>query len=88
MKTSSDVYFSAALMSLGYKLINVDRTDPRHMIFGFDIGEPNSLGAVGESVKHTNFEDIKLQWANEVLQVNARKYMESIKSLKSIIHSS
>jgi len=84
---TSDVYFSAALMSLGFKLVNVDRADPRHMIFSFASASENNLGDRAKSLEKAGFDAIKLQWTNEELQVNAFKFAESIKRLKSIIHS-
>ena len=83
MKTS-DVYLSAALLALGYKLEKVDRKDPRHMIFEF-IGQINS-GVLGELYK-VSIDEIETQWANRTLTVNAFDFAEAIKRMKSLIHS-
>ena len=32
-KETTDIYFTAAMLALGAKLENVDRSDPRHMVF-------------------------------------------------------
>ena len=92
MKTS-DVYLSAALLALGYKLEKVDRKDPRHMIFEF--GSPTPLSNIalydefGVRVPpYRNIDDIETQWANRTLTVNAFDFAEAIKRMKSLIHSS
>lgn len=84
MKTS-DVYLSAALLALGYKLNEIDRTDPRHMIFSF-VGNVTS-GELGNlAVKSLEF--VEREWANRSLTVNAFDFAEAIKRMKSLIHSS
>lgn len=87
MKSTSDVYFAATLLALGYKLEEVDRKDPRHMKFIFG-GKPSNLGAVQEEVDQTNLDNLETQWANRSLLVNAFDQAEAIKRMKSIIHSS
>lgn len=84
MKTSS-VYLAAALLSLNFKLENVDRKDPRHMVFEF-AGVAHS-GILGELVQGS-LQEVEKQWANKTLQVNAFDYAEAIQRMKSIIHSS
>lgn len=84
MKTS-DVYLSAALLALGYKLEKVDRKDPRHMVFEF-VGNIRT-GNLGEVIKNS-LEDVETQWANCTLVVNAFDFAEAIKRMKSLIHSS
>lgn len=84
MKTS-DVYLSAALLALGYKLEKVDRKDPRHMVFEF-VGNIRT-GNLGEVIKNS-LEDVETQWANRTLVVNAFDFAEAIKRMKSLIHSS
>ena len=87
MKTS-DVYLSAALLALNFKLEKVDRTDPRHMQFHFVGNEGGNLGSLGTEVSKQNLSTIENQWANRSLQVNAFDFAEAIKRMKSIIHSS
>lgn len=81
MKTS-DVYLSAALLSLGYKLVNVNRTDPRHMVFEFEMPE------LKENEVMLDIQSIETVWANRELQGNLFDFSEAIKRMKSIIHSS
>ena len=84
MKTS-DVYLSAALLALGYKLESVDRKDPRHMVFSFT--SITTSGNLGELTR-LNLEEIETFWANRTLTVNAFDFAEAIKRMKSLIHSS
>jgi hypothetical protein len=81
---TSDVYFAAALLSLGYKISNVDRSNPRHMVFEFT--PKVSTGTLGEMDK-TSLADIETQWVNRTLLLNGREFAESIKGMKSLIHS-
>jgi hypothetical protein len=84
MKTS-DVYLSAALLALGYKLSEIDRTDPRHMVFGFlAVAETGSLGELSKA----GLKYVETEWANRTLVVNAFDFAEAIKRMKSLIHSS
>jgi hypothetical protein len=87
MHKTSDVYFASALLSKNYKLCEVDRTDPRHMVFFFDYGDKSNLGQVHDSVLQENIDTIETQWVNRSLQVNAFDFAEAIKRMKSLIHS-
>jgi hypothetical protein len=88
MKTS-DVYLASALLASGYKLGNVNRSDPRHMVFEFFLPAPSeNLGQVGYAVNQQNLDQLETQWANRTLIVNAFDYSEAIKRMKSLIHSS
>lgn len=82
---TTDVYLSSALLSLGYKLDKVNRTDPRHMVFEFSA---ESTGNLKDSISEYNLGTVETQWANRTLQVNAFDYAEAIKRMKSLIHSS
>lgn len=83
MKTS-DVYLSAALLSLGYTLDRINRADPHHMIFEFSaIAKTGAL----DELSQAGMKEVELQWANKLLQVNAFEFAEAIKRMKSIIHS-
>ena len=87
---TSDVYFAAALLSLGYVLEKVDRTEPRHMQFHFGVkqnGDAN-LGDGLKTIRQAGFDDVKLQWTNKSLVVNAFEFADAIKRMKSTIHSS
>lgn len=84
MKTSS-IDLAAALMSLKYELVKVDRTDPRRMEFHFDA--PILSGNLGELSK-ASMEEVKLQLANKTLMLNAQDTFDAMRRLKSIIHSS
>lgn len=87
---TSDVYLSAALLALGYKLEKVDRKDPRHMVFEFggDGKSTNNFGVLTDSVARENLSAVETMWANRTLTVNAFDFAEAIKRMKSLIHSS
>lgn len=94
MLSTSDIYLAAALMSLGAKLEETDKEDPRHMVFDFALEPPKfdspALQAAVENGK-TEPDDIlkgyEKLWANSELMVNAVKFAEAIKRLKSIVHT-
>ena len=88
MKTS-DVYLASALLSLNYRLINIDRTNPKHMIFEFGHFESNNnMGKVGEELIKENLNNVEKAWANRTLVGNLNDFAEAIKRMKSLIHSS
>jgi len=87
MKRTTDVYFGAILLALGWKLERVDRKDPRHMVFEF-VGKSSNLGVVQEDTDQENLDTLETQWANRSLTVNAFDFAEAIKRMKSVIHSS
>lgn len=88
MKRTTDVYFAATLLALGYRLEQVDRKDPRHMVFQFAGKKDGNLGTLQEDVTQENLDTLETQWANRTLMVNAFDQAEAIKRMKSIIHSS
>lgn len=94
MLKTTDIYLAAALMSLGAKLDNVDREDPRHMEFQMML-EPvkfespvltNAVNAPDPEKALTLLEYEKC-WMNGELMVNAVKFAEAIKRMKSVVHS-
>lgn len=86
MKTS-DVYLSAALLALGYKLESIDRKDPRHMIFSFTDTDKSGWSDLQKALHVEDISLVETQWANRSLTVNAFDFAEAIKRMKSLIHS-
>lgn len=96
--TTQDIYFSAAMLSLGAKLDDTDKTDVRHM--KFTLSFPGTIPYVFHSenipnstVVNTNsvaidFEYYENQWANATLMVNATKFKDALQRMKSVVHSS
>ncbi len=100
---TSDIYLAAALMSLGAKLDNVDRDDPRHMNFKMEMIVPSNVTTTpipqfssptlsSASVTVTSepinqLSDYEKKWMNGELLVNAVKFAEAIKRMKSVVHS-
>lgn len=92
MLQTTDIYLAAALMSLGAKLDKVNRDDPRHMEFAMSLPVPEFaspvLASATEPVKVQASLDIyEKQWQNGELLVNAVKFSEAIKRMKSVVHS-
>lgn len=88
MKQTTDVYFGAALLALGYRLEEVDRKDPRHMRFIFVGKSDGNLGTLQEDITQENLDSLEASWANRSLVVNGWDFAEAIKRMKSVIHSS
>lgn len=97
-KSTTDIYFAAALLALGAKLEKTDRTDPRHMEFQFSSPTrpaPPALVRGGETTINLPFtqiptmdlEKMETDWANKSLQINAFEFAEAIKRMKGLVHS-
>lgn len=84
-KKTTDIYFSAALLALGAKLEDVDKTDPRHMEFTFVETESFNSKILSNAVG--TLDSAETQWANKTLMVNAFDFAEGLKRLKSVVHS-
>lgn len=89
MLSTTDIYLAAALMSLGAKLDKVNREDPRHMEFQMQMTPPTFQSPVlAEASKvEANLETYEKQWQNGDLLVNAVKFAEAIKRMKSVVHT-
>jgi hypothetical protein len=88
MKTTSDIYFAAALSALGAVLDDVDKSDSKHMKFTFTPRTAESFAAKETAAIATQDLDfIEKQWVNETLILNAVRYAEALKRLKSVVHS-
>lgn len=70
---TSDFGLSAALISIGYPLISLDRTNPRKVQFVFNKKEKIE-------------EDVIAYW-NDQLQVKAKTYFDATKMLKNRLYS-
>lgn len=91
---TTDIYFCAALLALGSKLENVDKTDPRHMKFtvsrnGYEFQSVNLHNAVTDTIAsfQADLEYYEKQWANGELMINAIQFKEAIQRMKSVVHS-
>lgn len=71
--TTYDLGVSAALLCLGYKLIRLDRDDPRKALFVFR--------------KEPDIEEYANQYFSDQLKVKARSFFDSIKALKNKLYS-
>ena len=99
LKQTTSLGMAAAFMAKGAILENVDKSDPRHMIFSFSDGSlfhipgvmsgsnTTLVNAVDIVVNDSNLDVWERAWANETLEVNAVKYFAAMTRLKSIIHS-
>jgi hypothetical protein len=92
MKSTTDLYLAAAFLSLGAKLVNVNRDDPRHMIFEFEPTQNLFSSAIlNNAVTENNSLDLdiaEIAWTNSTLMINAKSYKDAIQSMKSTVHTS
>lgn len=72
-KTTKDLYLAAALHCEGCRLLGLDKTDPRRIVFIFAGGE------LADRVER--------EWYADVLVVSASRYASSIRMCKSAIHN-
>lgn len=71
--TTYDLGVSAALLCLGYKLIRLDRDDPRKALFVFK--------------READIDNYANQYFSDQLKVKARSFFDSIKALKNKLYS-
>ena len=71
--TTYDLGVSAALLCLGYKLLRLDRTDPRKALFVF--------------VREADIDAYANEYFSDQLKVKARSFFDSIKALKNKLYS-
>jgi hypothetical protein len=76
---TADMYLAALLLSSDFSLIDVNRSDPKHIRFCF-----SSCDGTEEPV----LEDVVREYTNGTMMVNASRYVESIRKIKSLIHAS
>lgn len=86
-KSTKDIYLSALFLALGAEYEGADRTDPKHIEFYF-LPRKFQTGALQtlETPLH-DLDDIERQWVNGNAVVNAVTYAESIKRMKSLVHT-
>jgi hypothetical protein len=73
-----DLGLSSALVSLGYEIVAIDKTNPRKAQFVFK-KQDASLGEIDE--------DIKRYWDGK-LSIDARRLIDNMKMLKNRLYSS
>lgn len=93
-KRTTDIYLASAFSALGAKLEDVDKSDPKHMVFEFSLNKPVFVSGALSQISTENvvagtltLGDIETQWVNKCLLVNAVEYAEAIKRLKSVVHT-
>ena len=72
-KETKDLYLAAALHAEGCKYLGINRTDPTRMIFRFEGGE--------------NADRIEREWYQQLCVGSYSAYAQSIRQMKSLIHS-
>ena len=100
MKTKTktqDIYFAAAMLSLGARLEDTDKSDSRHMKFHLVLDNPTGYqfhsqnipngSSITSVIEPSDFEYFEKEWANSTMWVNATKYKDALQRLKSVIHS-
>lgn len=93
--TTTDIYLASALIAMGNKLENVDKSDPRHMKFTivqsipvYTFSSTNLPNGQNISSGTNGLEYFENQWANGSMVINAVAFKNAIQQMKSVIHSS
>lgn len=96
-KKTTDVYFASAILALGGKLEDTDKSDPRHMVFELSLNLPKFQSTVLQSAVENgsltysapvmDLDYYENQWANGTLMINAISFKDAIQRMKSVIHS-
>lgn len=89
---TTDIYFTAALLALGARLDDTNKSDLRHMEFTVIPNEAhfqseNLPDKPAGSYLPIDLEFYEKQWANGILLVNAVQFKDAIQRMKSVIHS-
>lgn len=72
MYKTSDLGMAAALQEIGHQLIELDKTNPRRVVFIFNDSE--------------ELKQAISDWNSDKLQVNPRRYMDTLKHLKTRVY--
>ena len=88
-KKTSDIYFAAAMLALNAELVEVNRDDPRHMVFEFKHTREilDDLGGASFEPKSYDLDWVERQWTNGTLLIVATKYADAIRRMKTSVHS-
>lgn len=85
-KSTKDLYLSALFLALGAEYEGADRTDPKHIEFYFLPRKTESKDLPSMPTQDLDF--VEKAWVNGEVVVNAVVYAESIKRMKSLVHTS
>lgn len=93
--TTHDIYFAAALLTLGCIVQSVDRSDPKHIKFTVVKTSPPEFHSVNlPRPANVTLDDVvgieqyEQQWFNGKLEVNAVAFKHAFQHIQSILHSS
>jgi hypothetical protein len=73
---TADMYVAALLLANDYAVINVDKSDPKHVRFTFS--------SDGDQCP---IDDIVQAYTNGTAEVNASRFVESERKIKSLLHN-
>lgn len=80
-KKTRNIYLAAVFLCFGATLVEVDKSDPRHQEFVFEIRDSEGQIEIGYLDK------LELEYVNGKLMVNAADFREAIQRMKAIVHS-
>lgn len=73
---TADMYVAALLLANDYAVINTDKSDPKHVRFTFSSdGDQRPM------------DDIVQAYTNGTAEVNASRFVESERKIKSLLHN-
>lgn len=79
MKTTK-LYLAAVLKALGAGIVEINKSDPRHMEFHLSNASP-----VIEDEEEWFYQQVRA-WENRTLEVNAQEFVDAIQYLKAEVH--
>lgn len=84
----SDMYFVAALLSYGYKLVRIDKSNPRRQKFFFSLNDDAQVvigGDAGVFSQHASIDEAEALFLSRSLLLPG-KYVDTLKEVRATIH--
>ncbi len=79
--STADMYLAALLLAKDFSLINIDRSDPKHIHFEFDSESDDPQIGAGSA------DDLIRSYTNGDAVVRASRFVEALRKIKSLIHA-
>lgn len=79
--STADMYLAALLLAKDFSLINIDRSDPKHIHFEFGADSDDPLLGAGSA------DTVIRSYTNGDSVVMASRFVEALRKIKSLIHA-